>query len=418
MFARLTERALDSLARSKEFRRTADNSVYHKGYPISYRQQGGVPSIQISIALDGRRADIDVDYRSSSFPVSMFNGHLNAANSDVRAGNNSDRHTTRWVGLQNWWGSFFGARVERAPDVATKTLTLPKAPRVGRKTIDVMVHDFLNAWLVEGDVAAAMGYVSERAYACLAQDREDPSDFDRGMAPFQIMVGLKAAHEALGARKSLEDVTVGVRFTRPGLKVVTQPHHKQFVISSVADDVAAAFDCESRLTPGDSKNVSRAYGNYFGATFYIDGRKDHTVALLWARDNGYWKIVSWKSGADEEDKPEPDAPPVPKVVRVKADPSLVQAARGFLELACPEGLRRGVPIPLDQSYACYDLARSPTKRRPRRQTMPAGRSAPHSNAWARGQQSEHPRCVRNRRTANAPRDSCDGPCGLAHLLAQ
>jgi hypothetical protein len=41
-----------------------------------------------------------------------------------------------------------------------------------------MVNDFLTAWLVEGDVVTAMGYVSERAYACLARDSDNPSDFD------------------------------------------------------------------------------------------------------------------------------------------------------------------------------------------------------------------------------------------------
>ena len=80
------------LERSREFKRGIDNTVYHKGYPINYREQGGTPSIQVSIALDGRLADIDVDYRSSSFPVSLFNGHLSAANSDVRAGDNVERH--------------------------------------------------------------------------------------------------------------------------------------------------------------------------------------------------------------------------------------------------------------------------------------------------------------------------------------
>ena len=58
-----------------------------------------------------------------------------------------------------------------------------------------MVNDFLSAWLVEGDVMAAMGYVSERAYACIAQNADDPSAIDRGMAPFQLLTNLKAAHE-------------------------------------------------------------------------------------------------------------------------------------------------------------------------------------------------------------------------------
>ncbi len=88
--------------------------VFHKGYPTNYRGQGGMPSVQISIALDGRRADIDVDYRASSFPTSLFNGHLTSANSDVRAGNNYDRHVSRWTGFQKWWGGFFGTRQTRA----------------------------------------------------------------------------------------------------------------------------------------------------------------------------------------------------------------------------------------------------------------------------------------------------------------
>ena len=51
----------------ERFLRDSDNSISHKGYPQSYREQGGTPSIQFSVALDNWRADIDVDYRWSSF---------------------------------------------------------------------------------------------------------------------------------------------------------------------------------------------------------------------------------------------------------------------------------------------------------------------------------------------------------------
>ena len=71
-------------------------------------------------------------------------------------------------------------------------------PRAGKKNIDVMVNDFLTAWLIEGDALAAMGYVSERSYACVSQDADDPSNFDLGLAPFQLLTNLKAAHDALG----------------------------------------------------------------------------------------------------------------------------------------------------------------------------------------------------------------------------
>ena len=123
MYVRLTANAREMLNRSREFKRGVDNTVYHKGYPINYREQRGTPSIQVSIALDGRLADVDVDYRSSVFPVSLFNGHLSAANSDVRAGDNAERHAGRWSGFQNWWRSFFGSNLERTPAEET---TIPR----------------------------------------------------------------------------------------------------------------------------------------------------------------------------------------------------------------------------------------------------------------------------------------------------
>ena len=121
-----------------------------------------------------------------------------------------------------------------------------------------MVPDFLQAWLVEGNVVAAMGYVSERSYACLAQDMPDPSAFDRGLAPVQIMVNLKAAHDALGKHDSLEGLAMGVPLPIPGLRAVSQPHQAQFALYEIPDDLAARFDCASRLTPGAPTKQPRA----------------------------------------------------------------------------------------------------------------------------------------------------------------
>jgi hypothetical protein len=362
IFARLTPDARAMLDRSQEFKRAGDNSVYHKGYPLNYREQG-TPSIQVSIALDGRLADVDVDYRSSSFPVMLFNGHLSESNSDVRAGNNDERHSARWSGLQSWWRSFFGVSLSKRPDAAetTSALALPRVPRAGKKDITVMVSDFLQAWLVEGNAVAAMGYVSERSYACLAENLPDPSAYDRGLAPFQILVNLKAAHDALGPHRSLEGLTTGVRFTTPGLRVVTQPHQAQYVIYDVADDVAARFDCASRLTPGAPAKVSHEYGHHFGATFRVVGsRKAASIALLWAKEDGYWKIVSWQTEPDADQTPAPPAPPAPVVVRIKADLRLVNAAKSFLETWL---IRKDYDAAFrslsTRSYSCYDLVRGP-----------------------------------------------------------
>lgn len=359
IYVRLTPEAVSQLAQSREFKRGIDNTVYHKGYPTNYRAQGGTPSIQISIALDGRRADVDVDYRSSMFPVSLLNGHLTASNSDVRAGSNSDKHSQRWAGLQSWWRSFFGIRVSRvAADTEPGAFGIPKTPRAGKKNIDVMVNDFLTAWLVEGDAMAAMSYVSERSYACLSQDMDDPSNYDIGQAPFQLLGGLKAAHDALGKRASLDDAIVGVRPTRPGLKIVTQPNHARVVITLVPDDIAAAFDCESQLTLGDASKTPRAYGNYFGATFFIKGSRDQQLSLLWARENDYWKIVSWNTGGDEDAEPGPEAVPVVPVTRVVENPAFAKAAKTFLETwLVRKDYDAAAAFLAPASYGCYDLER-------------------------------------------------------------
>jgi hypothetical protein len=157
-------------------------------------------------------------------------------------------------------------------------------------------------------------------------------------------------------------LTIGVRLPNSALRVVNQPRHAQFVIYSVPDDVAAEFDCESRLTPGDSRKIPRRYGNYFGATFYINTPRgmNHSIALLWGRNDGYWKIVSWRSDPAGDDLPARETGPPVKVARMKAEPALVTAATNFLESWL---IRRDYDAAFrylsPKSYPCYDLLRDP-----------------------------------------------------------
>ncbi len=292
----------------------------------------------------------------------MFNGHLTASNSDVRAGNNYDRHTARWTGFQNWWHGFFGIRLPAEEEVERGDASVLAQPRAGKKSVDVMTEDFLKAWLIEGDVKTALSYISPRALACVAEDSDDPSTFDRGMAPFILAHRLKASHDALGQHSSLEGLTVGVRLTTSGLRVVNQPNHAQFVIYAVPDDVAAAFDCESRLSLSTQKPPRRAYGKYFGATFYVKGpQRPTTLALLWGEDGGYWRIVSWQTEPEPEsdsDVPAVETPPTAAPTRIAADASLVEAARRFLDSwLVRKDYDTAFQYISPESYACYDLVR-------------------------------------------------------------
>ena len=107
IYVRLKPGARETLEKSREFFRDHENTVYHIGYPHSFRQSGKEPNMQFSLSEDGLRADIDVDYRSSRSPGSLFNGHLTSSNSDVRAGE-TPAHTARWTGLVLGWQDVFG----------------------------------------------------------------------------------------------------------------------------------------------------------------------------------------------------------------------------------------------------------------------------------------------------------------------
>src|SRR5688572_4735925 len=184
IYVSLRPGALDILERSKEFERTADNTVYHKGFPICFRGGGGTPSIQVSISKDGKLADIDVDYRSSKFPVALFNGHLSSSNSDIRAGNNDERHNNRWAGVSNWWRSLLGlplAAIQplraRSASVATTSLDVPAlASDPGNPELIRASRDFFQKWFVRRRVNEAFQYMSPRAYSCanLYRDADTP----------------------------------------------------------------------------------------------------------------------------------------------------------------------------------------------------------------------------------------------------
>src|SRR4029453_11072658 len=155
-------------------------------------------------------------------------------------------------------------------------------------------------------------------------------------------------------------LTTGVPLTIPGLKAGAHPHQAQFIIYDVPDNIAARFDCENRLIPGATKRPN-AYGQHFGATFRIAGPgKNTSIALLWAKEDGYWKIVSWQTEPEPDKTPAAPATPELKVERIKADLSLVQAAKDFVEAWL---IRKNYDAAFrylsTKSYACYDLVRGP-----------------------------------------------------------
>lgn len=94
LIVRVTPDAREKLELADHFL-MGENHVFHKGYPISFRQfrkiwlRGQEAGLHFCLARDGRLAPIHIDYRFGLL-------HLGAANSDVRAQGNHQRHADRW----------------------------------------------------------------------------------------------------------------------------------------------------------------------------------------------------------------------------------------------------------------------------------------------------------------------------------
>jgi hypothetical protein len=368
IYVQLKPGTQDLLAKSQEFRRTRDNTIYHKGYPVCFRSNTGTPSIQVSMSRDGDRADIDVDYRSSKFPGALVNGHLSSSNSDVRAGDNDQRHNGTWNGMQNWWRSLLGLPLlERAPSGGGDEAAIPREPKTNAKEKpEVAVRDFLNAWLVDQKPNLSAAYFGEPCFACMELEAGQP--IDRGMARFKLLQAMIEANKRLGKFSSLSEVSVGIKMNGPRIKLIEQPYQSEFVLYDLREDAAEQFLCPNQLDPSLSSAKalqSKAFGKYVAAVFRLKTNKQEgrTLAMLWAKERGYWKILSYDIDPIWDRYRVPDASPAmvpaapaPSVVR--GDAQLVSAAGDFLKSWFVTGqLDRAFQFLSARCYGCVNLYR-------------------------------------------------------------
>jgi hypothetical protein len=310
LYCKLKPDARQIIEKSREFKFEEENTVYHVGYPHSYRQAGGVPSLQFSMSDEGVRADIDVDYRSSKLPAAMWNGHLSAANSDVRAGNNYQRHNNRWAGLINWWSAVFGnlreQSVQEEDDMLAKGPPEPSTPLPPNRPPGTQIsevwdatQEMLTDWLVRRN-GEALEFVSDQALACAKlADGTDPRTLTAAEARRRLQEIMKVVSEKAGTVESLTQVIEAAIPWRKAFRVVEQPFAKDFAIVEAPDGFAEHFRCESRSKENQLQALSEEnphYGTYYGAVFRFKRGtvRGGVLALLWTKQNGAWRIIAWE----------------------------------------------------------------------------------------------------------------------------
>jgi hypothetical protein len=344
MYVVLKPGALEKLKESQEFFRDRDNTVYHKGYPLNYRQDG-TPSIQFSMSKDGRHADIDVDYRSSGIPQGLFNGHLTAANSDVRAGNNTQVHLQRWHGLADWWRSLFGLpSATDDPNEGMLPGDVPPFPRKGDGKLEDAVQDFLQAWLVEDTPEVAASYFSTRSFSCLAEYGASSGRIvNAGNAPYVAAKYLGSISKSIGRVTTTGHAVQPESLTGRYIKPMKQAHMTTFVLYQVTNQMGLDYECDPDAAYEEQEKARVAKsegkpGTYYASVFGLRSAKSKSdaITLIWTKEGRYWKVVAWevegegsRPGIGRDTRLANAAGPAAKQ-KMAADPAVVQASRDFL----------------------------------------------------------------------------------------
>jgi hypothetical protein len=302
LYVFLAPGARETLEKSREFHFGHENTIYHVGYPLSFRQEGKEPTIQFSLSEDGVKADVDVDYRSSKSPQALFNGHLTSANSDVRAGDNLKRHNGRWQGFVGWWEEVFGGigspKEQPTRDLMSSDFTEPPTPlppdRPSGTPIDAIhdaVQEFLTDWLVRRQYEEALEFLSPRAYACLNLD-DDMRDeaLDAASARNELRTIMHYAAAELGPQSSLTAGIDAVPPWNPDRPVESHPFESDFMLTRMTEREARQYLC-GQEAPGP------ADAEYYGVLFRFKKPGSAILGLLWNREGsaGPWRIVSYRT---------------------------------------------------------------------------------------------------------------------------
>jgi hypothetical protein len=305
IYVRLRRDARAILEKSRQFYLSRENTIYHIGYPFDFRQTGKFPTLQMSLSEDGTRADIDVDYRSSKLPEAIWNGHLSSANSDIRAGNNHERHSGRWEGLVNWWRRTYGdlehvsdvpegeiLAVQVPPEVITP---LPPNRPMGTSLPELAdaAQEFLADWLVRHKYDEAMEFISDECLPCLVLS--PGSTLTNGTRAAMRGI-LEQVGDRMGEHSSLSTVISAANASGPNIRQLNHQHSRDFDLVEVTDAVGTSVLCRNRkgrLQKGQP--TEPAFGNYYVTLFKfrIPMASEGTLALLWKTESGRWRIQSY-----------------------------------------------------------------------------------------------------------------------------
>jgi hypothetical protein len=368
IYVTLKPDAREKLTNSVEFQRTHDNTIYHHGFPYSYRL-AGTPSTQFSITEDFSRADIDVDYRSSSFPVVLFNGHLTASNSDVRMGKNYQTHLERWDGLPDWWRDFLTLIEGNILGEASSDgeYYIPPVPPISKDaTIVETMDDYLETWLEDRDPRTAAAFHSGSVIRCFDPIADGQDELN--LARYRLVARMMGINELIPDDSDVEDIVHALEPQNPALIRVEHPSQERYTLVHVPRELASVLTCGAMGHPEDAHLLP--VGDYYGTFFEIKESNNQflDVFQLWGKEEEYWKLLSYHIALESRDEiydliPDRWEIPASNLERISGDPSLLESADRFFQSWIQDGnYDQALTFMSEDCYHCpqhYDFKGKP-----------------------------------------------------------
>jgi hypothetical protein len=234
---------------------------------------------------------------------------------------------------------------------------------------EVAVHDFLKSWLQDQRADLATSYFADSAFWCRQIEGGKPVDL--GVARFSVLMALRDVNTKIGKVAQVSDAVTGVRLTGPRGKLIPQPYESEFMLYDIREDLAERMKCINQLDPSNltEKAVnSKSFGKYIASVFKfkLAGQETETVAALWAKQNDYWKLISYDIEPEFEKYRVPDtttaaeaaSTAAPAETYVAGDKELIRSATDFLNkwfvLSQPAEAFQYLS---SRAYACANLYR-------------------------------------------------------------
>ena len=109
---------------------------------------------------------------------------------------------------------------------------------------------------------------------------------------------MEALNDEMGDRDNLAEAISSVPPVTPTVRITPHAYDNDFVVAEMMVQDAELYLCEKiPAAPGTPVPQPTDYGIYWGALFRFKIERDQggVLGLLWKKENGQWKIVSYEA---------------------------------------------------------------------------------------------------------------------------